>query len=63
VGQVYDVRSGSDDPYPPDIASYLASIADDIGAETAWKMTNTDVYSNFAATGEWRNFTFILAVV
>ncbi|KAJ6609023.1 serine carboxypeptidase [Mycena sp. CBHHK59/15] len=50
---VYYVPAGSDDPYPPDITSYLASIADTIGAEVDWQMTNDDVYSNFAETGDW----------
>ncbi|KAJ7733030.1 serine carboxypeptidase [Mycena metata] len=50
---VYYVPSGSDDPYPPDITSYLASIADTIGAEVDWQMTNDDVYNNFAETGDW----------
>ncbi|KAJ7100440.1 serine carboxypeptidase [Mycena epipterygia] len=50
---IYYVPSGSDDPYPPDITSYLASVADDIGAEVDWQMTNDDVYNNFADTGDW----------
>ncbi|KAJ7677035.1 serine carboxypeptidase [Mycena polygramma] len=50
---VYYVLSGTDDAYPPDITSYLASIADDIGAEVTWQMTNDDVYNNFADTGDW----------
>ncbi|KAJ7634047.1 serine carboxypeptidase [Mycena rosella] len=50
---IYYVPASSDDPYPPDITSYLASIADDIGAEVDWQMTNDDVYNNFADTGDW----------
>ncbi|KAF7345755.1 Carboxypeptidase [Mycena venus] len=50
---VYYILSGSDDPYPPDISSYLASIQTKIGAEVAWQETNDNVYNNFAATGDW----------
>ncbi|KAF7366175.1 Carboxypeptidase [Mycena venus] len=50
---IYYVLADSSDPYPPDITSYLASIADDIGAEVTWQMTNDDVYNNFAETGDW----------
>ncbi|KAJ7456052.1 Alpha/Beta hydrolase protein, partial [Mycena latifolia] len=38
------------DLYPPDITSY---IADDISVEVDWQMTNDDVYSSFAETGDW----------
>ena len=49
------VLSTDPDSYPPDISSYLssASLKTKIGAESTWQMTNTDVYSNFAATGDW----------
>ncbi|KAK7045221.1 carboxypeptidase, partial [Favolaschia claudopus] len=50
---VYYVPSGSNDPYPPDISSYLASVRTKIGAEVTWQETNEQVYSNFAATGDW----------
>ncbi|KAJ7149719.1 serine carboxypeptidase [Mycena filopes] len=50
---VYYVPSGSNDPYPPDITSYLASIRTKIGGEVTWQETNDDVYDNFAATGDW----------
>ncbi|KAJ7186345.1 Alpha/Beta hydrolase protein, partial [Mycena haematopus] len=50
---VYYVPSGSDDPYPPDISSYLDSIQKKVGAEVTWQETNDDVYNNFAATGDW----------
>ncbi|KAJ7629038.1 serine carboxypeptidase, partial [Roridomyces roridus] len=50
---VYYVLSPSDDPYPPDISSYLASVRTTVGAEVTWQMTNDDVYDNFAATGDW----------
>ncbi|KAJ6609021.1 serine carboxypeptidase [Mycena sp. CBHHK59/15] len=49
---VYYVPSVSNDPYPPDISSYLASIRTKIGAEVTWQETNDDVYDNFAATGQ-----------
>lgn len=52
---VYDVRASSDDPYPPDITNYLTNttLMSIIGAESTWQETNLDVYSNFAATGDW----------
>ncbi|KAJ7171459.1 Alpha/Beta hydrolase protein [Mycena filopes] len=50
---IYYVPSGADDAYPPDITSYLASIAGKIGAELGWQMSNDDVYDNFAETGDW----------
>ncbi|KAJ7932827.1 serine carboxypeptidase [Mycena leptocephala] len=49
----YYILSGSVDPYPPDISSYLASIQTKIGAEVAWQQTNDDVYDNFVAAGDW----------
>jgi hypothetical protein len=52
IVQVYYVPSGSNDPYPPDITSYLASIGTKVGAEVTWQETNFDVYDNFAATGK-----------
>ena len=52
------------DPYPADITDYLASVANTIGAESKWSMTNYDVYSNFAYTGDWmRNSAIDLAKV
>jgi hypothetical protein len=51
--QIYYVLSDENDPYPPDITSYLASVASKIGAEVDWQMSNDDVYNNFAATGDW----------
>ncbi|KAJ7776963.1 alpha/beta-hydrolase [Mycena maculata] len=50
---VYYVLSPSDDPYPPDITSYLNSIRTEFGGEVAWEETNFQVYENFAATGDW----------
>ncbi|KAF7308337.1 Carboxypeptidase [Mycena chlorophos] len=50
---VYYVLSGSDDPYPPDITSYLGGIQSKIGAEVTWQMTSDTVYNNFAETGDW----------
>jgi len=52
---VYDVRAPSDDPYPPDLTTYLtmSSVTSKIGAEAAWQETNDDVYDNFAQTGDW----------
>lgn len=51
---VYDVRTTSDS-YPYDPTSYLSSstIKSKIGAQKSWTTTNTQVYSNFAGTGDW----------
>ncbi|KAG5635376.1 hypothetical protein DXG03_005396, partial [Asterophora parasitica] len=50
---VYDVRVRNPDPYPPDITNYVRSIASKVGAEATWQITNSNVYNNFAATGDW----------
>ncbi|KAL1743846.1 Alpha/Beta hydrolase protein [Schizophyllum fasciatum] len=50
---VYYVLSETPDPYPADITDYLGSISSAIGAESNWSMTNYDVYTNFAYTGDW----------
>ncbi|KZS90557.1 serine carboxypeptidase [Sistotremastrum niveocremeum HHB9708] len=52
---VYDVRQPSNDPYPPDLTSYLTSsaVTSKIGSEATWQETNDDVYDNFANTGDW----------
>ncbi|KAJ6586387.1 serine carboxypeptidase [Mycena vulgaris] len=50
---VYYVPSGFDDPYPPDISSYLDSIQTKIGAEVTWEETNYEVYGNFSDNGDW----------
>ncbi|KAJ7066417.1 alpha/beta-hydrolase [Mycena amicta] len=50
---VYYVPSGSDDPYPPDLTSYLATIQDAIGAEVDWVESSDAVYENFASSGDW----------
>jgi carboxypeptidase C (cathepsin A) len=52
---VYDVRAANPDPYPPQISTYLSSatLKAKIGAESTWSETNNNVYSNFAATGDW----------
>ncbi|KAJ6549989.1 serine carboxypeptidase [Mycena capillaripes] len=50
---IYYVPADEFDTYPPDITSYLASVADSIGAEVDWQMSNGDVYDNFADTGDW----------
>ncbi|KAH7101985.1 alpha/beta-hydrolase [Auriculariales sp. MPI-PUGE-AT-0066] len=51
---VYDVRTTSS-AYPPDFTNYLrnSTIMQLIGAEVNWTQTNTQVYSQFAATGDW----------
>ncbi|KAL1669760.1 Alpha/Beta hydrolase protein [Schizophyllum commune] len=61
---VYYVLAKDPDPYPADITDYLASVSSAIGAESNWSMTNYDVYSNFAYTGDWmRNSAIDLAKV
>ncbi|CAE6503416.1 unnamed protein product [Rhizoctonia solani] len=52
---VYDVRVRNPDPYPYDPTSLLtsSSFRTKIGALKTWSTTNNDVYSNFAATGDW----------
>ncbi|KAF8610127.1 serine carboxypeptidase [Ceratobasidium sp. AG-I] len=52
---VYDVRVTNPDPYPYDPTSLLSSSSfkTKIGAASGWATTNTQVYSNFAATGDW----------
>ncbi|KEP50782.1 serine carboxypeptidase [Rhizoctonia solani 123E] len=52
---VYDVRVKNPDPYPYDPTSLLSSSSfrSKIGALKAWTTTNTQVYSNFASTGDW----------
>ncbi|KAG8731485.1 hypothetical protein FRC11_004013 [Ceratobasidium sp. 423] len=52
---VYDVRVKNPDPYPYDITKVLTDpeFRKKIGAESNWTMTNTQVYSNFATTGDW----------
>ncbi|KAJ7504986.1 serine carboxypeptidase [Mycena galericulata] len=49
----YYVLGLEDDPYPPDLTSYLASIGTQIGGKVTWEETNFQVYENFAATGDW----------
>ncbi|KAF5374179.1 hypothetical protein D9615_008862 [Tricholomella constricta] len=53
IYDVYYVLATNPDPYPPDITSYLKSVASKIGAEVTWQITNRNVYNNFAATGDW----------
>ncbi|KIL64772.1 hypothetical protein M378DRAFT_198303 [Amanita muscaria Koide BX008] len=50
---VYYVPTANPDPYPPSFTNYINSIASQIGATGTWQETNTNVYDNFAATGDW----------
>ncbi|KAF8184211.1 serine carboxypeptidase [Pholiota molesta] len=50
---VYYVPTANPDPYPADFTDYINSLRSKIGAETTWQETNDNVYSNFAATGDW----------
>ncbi len=51
----YYVPSLYPDPYPPALEPYLndQSLMTKIGAESTWVMSNTDIYFNFADTGDW----------
>jgi carboxypeptidase C (cathepsin A) len=49
------VPAPNPDPYPPSLDDYLndPSVTSQIGSEVTWQITNSDVYNNFAATGDW----------
>jgi Serine carboxypeptidase len=51
---VYYVPTPNPDPYPPPFDNYLndPSVASQIGSEVTWQITNSDVYNNFAVTGD-----------
>lgn len=51
----YYVLSTTPDPYPPDLAPYLAntSLMSKIGAESSWVMSSDDIYANFFISGDW----------
>jgi len=52
---VYYVPTANPDPYPPTLDPYLHSsaVTSKIGSQSTWDMTNDNVYSQFAATGDW----------
>ena len=52
---VYYVPTENPDPYPPPLDKYLNSqaLTSQIGSHANWEEVNTDVYNNFAATGDW----------
>ncbi|KAH9915914.1 serine carboxypeptidase [Fomitopsis serialis] len=52
---VYYILAEDPDAYPPDPTDFLnnATFQSQIGAEATWQETNTNVYSNFADTGDW----------
>ncbi|KAI0036240.1 serine carboxypeptidase [Vararia minispora EC-137] len=63
---VYYILTQNPDPYPPALDSYLGSsnVTSAIGAQSTWSETNFNVYSNFAATGDWmRNSRPLLETV
>ena len=43
------------DPYPPALEPYLHSsaVTSKIGSHSTWVKGNTDIYDQFAATGDW----------
>jgi hypothetical protein len=59
------ILAANPDPYPPDLTNYLDEIQTTIGAEIPWKIVNDNVYSNFAATGDWmhNSRTDLLSVI
>ncbi len=52
---MYYVPTENPDPYPPPLDKYLNSpaVTSKIGSRVKWQETNTDVFNNFAATGDW----------
>ncbi|CAL1708590.1 unnamed protein product [Somion occarium] len=52
---VYYVLAQDPDPYPPSFSTYLgnASLKAQIGAEVNWQESSSQVYNNFARTGDW----------
>ena len=52
---VYYVPTANPDPYPPPLDKYLNSqaVTSKIGSHAEWEESNSDVYKNFAATGDW----------
>ncbi|KAF8500349.1 serine carboxypeptidase [Russula emetica] len=54
---VYYVPTANPDPYPPALEPYLQSsaVTSEIGSQSPspWVETNYEVYSQFAATGDW----------
>ncbi|KAG6832808.1 hypothetical protein H0H92_009427 [Tricholoma furcatifolium] len=55
--RVYYVLTENPDPYPPNITTYLASIASQIGAEATWEESSDQVYANFHNGGDWMRTT------
>ncbi|KAG7088981.1 hypothetical protein E1B28_012927 [Marasmius oreades] len=50
---VYYILARDPDPYPPSITSYLNSIRTRVGGEVTWRSSNSQVFNNFAKTGDW----------
>ncbi len=52
---VYYVPTAYPDPYPPTFDPYLnnTAVTSKLGAQSTWAKINHDVYSQFAATGDW----------
>ena len=52
---VYYVPTENPDPYPPPLDKYLNSqaVTSKIGSHAKWEEGSTDVYDDFAATGDW----------
>lgn len=49
--QVYYVLAVDPDPYPPQIATYLNTVAPKIGGQVTWVQSSGSVYRNFSKTG------------
>ena len=52
---MYYVPTVNPDPYPPVLEPYLQSsaVTSKIGSQSTWVLANVDVYSQFAASGDW----------
>ncbi|KAF8500351.1 alpha/beta-hydrolase [Russula emetica] len=52
---VYYVPTANPDPYPPALEPYLhdPAVTSKIGSKSTWLETNSDIYNQFATTGDW----------
>ena len=52
---MYYVLATYPDPYPPNFTDYINtdSVRSAIGAETNWTESSSEIYANFAITGDW----------
>ncbi|KAF8887450.1 serine carboxypeptidase [Gymnopilus junonius] len=50
---VYFILAMNPDPYPPEISTFLNTVAPQIGGEVTWVQSSNSVYRNFSKTGDW----------